>query len=394
MNTKAMKDNWIKPFQDKLGEYELELPAAGAAGRSAARIMPLVLLGAVAAGLLLVLLLRTPGTSQTEPLSRLIAEAEPTLTAPRLDPLAPVSPLPKRSRTATEPAVVPVVEPAVEPTAAPATLPVQPTAPTPSTPPTPVTVPQTLTPEGTEPGPASAVWLPETGEAPTRKTVRLAGRVHVDPSFLRNNAVRQEPMDQWLMSNYVGSAKREAQLNYWMESNSAASPGVPVINETEIHHDLPVKTGLSLMLEGLGRFSLETSLNYDFHRSRSSYQNAYELDYRMHYVGLAVKGLVSIADWERVRLYAGIGMEGEYMVAGRLYTRNNGHLNTIDPLDSHPFLFSLNAAAGVEYKFNALFGLYAEPGVALHTRPKGNLPDYYRDHPFSFDLHVGFRFTL
>jgi hypothetical protein len=179
-----------------------------------------------------------------------------------------------------------------------------------------------------------------------------------------------------------------------MESNSAASPGVPVINETEIHHDLPVKTGLSLMLEGLGRFSLETSLNYDFHRSRSSYQNAYELDYRMHYVGLAVKGLVSIADWERIRLYAGIGVEGEYMVAGRLYTRNNGHLNTIDPLNSHPFLFSLNAAAGVEYKFNTLFGLYAEPGVAFHTRPKGNLPDYYRDHPFSFDLHVGFRFTL
>ena len=389
MNTKAMKDNWIKPFQDKLGEYELELPAAGAAGRSAARIVPLALMGAVAAGLLLVLLLRTPGTSQTEPSSRLIAEAAPTLAAPRLDPLAPVSPLPKRSLTAAEPAVVPVVEPAVEPavepsdepavepTAAPATLPVQPTAPNPSTPPTPPTV-----------------WLPETGEAPTRKTVRLAGRVHVDPSFLRNNAVRQEPMDQWLMSNYVGSAKREAQLNYWMESNSAASPGVPVINETEIHHDLPVKTGLSLMLEGLGRFSLETSLNYDFHRSRSSYQNAYELDYRMHYVGLAVKGLVSIADWERIRLYAGIGVEGEYMVAGRLYTRNNGHLNTIDPLDSHPFLFSLNAAAGVEYKFNALFGLYAEPGVALHTRPKGNLPDYYRDHPFSFDLHVGFRFTL
>lgn len=392
MNTKAMKDNWIKPFQEKLGDYELELPAAGAAGRRKARIIPLVLAGAAAAVMLLVLLLRTPVTTRPEPLSRLIAEAAPTLAAPRLDPLAPVSPLPKRSRTAAEPIVEKTVEQAVEQAveqiATPDGVTEQPT------PPTSPTVSQVSTPENPETEQAPTTWLPETDEAPARKTIRLSGRVHVDPSFLRNNTVQQEPMGQWIMSNYVGSDKRAEKLNYWMESNYAASTGIPVTNEAEIRHDLPVKTGISLVLEGPGRFSLESSLNYDFHRSRSSYQNACELDYRMHYAGLAVKGLVSLAEWEKVRLYTGIGVEGEYMVAGRLYTRNNGHLNTIDPLDSHPFLFSVNAAAGVEYRFSSLFGLYVEPGVALHTRPRGNLPDYYREHPFSFDLHVGFRFNL
>jgi len=394
-----MKDNWIKPFQDKLGEYELELPASPA-GRGAARILPLALAGAAAAVLLLVLLLRAPGTARTEPASRLIAEVTPAVAAPQYDRLAPVSLLPKRGRTTVEPAVVPTqAAPATtaeaEAAAAAETFAAEEPA---------VEVPaanepaesEVSTAEDTDPAQALADFSPEEMPASTR--VRLAGRVHVDPSFLRNNAVYQQPVRQLMADNYLGPEKREGQINYWMNSNNATigndiGPKTDT-DEGEVRHDLPVKTGVSILLEGPRRFSLEGSLNYDFHRSRISYQNACELDYRMHYAGLAVKGLFTIADWERVCLYTGVGVEGEIMVAGRLHTRLNGRLNTIDPLNTHPFIVSLNAAAGAEYKFSERFGIYAEPGFALHSRPKGNLPDYYRDHRFSFDLHVGFRFSL
>ena len=202
-------------------------------------------------------------------------------------------------------------------------------------------------------------------------------------------------MTALLSSNYVGTEKRMDQLNYYTKvSYFNSTPDSKNTNEGTVRHDLPVKTGVSLLIQGPKRFSFESSLNYDYHRSRISNPGTCELDYRMHYAGLSAKGIFTLAEGKRFHWYAAAGAEGEWMVAGRLYTWINDHVNTIDPLNNHPFILSLTAATGVEFKFSELFGLYAEPGVALHSKPKGNLPDYYRDHPFSFDLHVGVRFNL
>ena len=54
----------------------------------------------------------------------------------------------------------------------------------------------------------------------------------------------------------------------------------------------------------------------------------------------------------------------------------------------------LLGAAGAEYLFNRRVSLYAEPGVAYHFKPGGELPNYYREHPWSFDFRIGLRFRL
>ena len=86
-----MNDKWIKPFQEKLGDYELELPAASPRRHG---WIALALTGAAAAAAVLLFLLPTTGRPSRENPVRLLAEvpasvAVPTLSAPA-QLLAPV----------------------------------------------------------------------------------------------------------------------------------------------------------------------------------------------------------------------------------------------------------------------------------------------------------------
>ena len=60
-----MKDNWIKPFQDRLGEYELDLPQAAARPRK--RIILPLLSAAAAAAILLLVFLPSPSSRRSTP---------------------------------------------------------------------------------------------------------------------------------------------------------------------------------------------------------------------------------------------------------------------------------------------------------------------------------------
>lgn len=381
MNTKTMKDNWTQAFQEKLGDYELELPDPAAAGRKTGRILPLLFAGAAAAVLLLLVLLRTPGPSRTEPLSRLVAEARPVLDAPVFSPLAPVALLPERQHR------VAAAQPeAMQPEAAqPAdTQPeaVQPTT-QPEAPPEPVIV-----------SGKKEEAMPE--EPASRRRTRLSGRVHVDPSFLQSRGATQEPLSQIKDAYYFGN---------WTVQDAEPWPamGLPGENNDqmtlapgkgEVRCDLPVKAGIALQLDGPGRFAFGTGLDYAFHRSRIRFTGGPEWEYRMHYIGLPVRGLFTLIDAKRLNWYAAAGGEVEWMVAGRLYKRNGRQQDVSETIDRHPFLFSLSAATGLELKLSEHIGLYAEPGIAWHPKQKGDLPDYYREHPLSFDLRVGVSFDL
>lgn len=381
MNTKTMKDNWTQAFQEKLGDYELELPDPAAAGRKTGRILPLLFAGAAAAVLLLLVLLRTPGPSRTEPISRLVAEARPVLDAPVFSPLSPVALLPERRHR------VAAAQPeAMQPEAAqPADT--QPEAVQPTT--QPEAPPEPVIAYGKE-----EEAMPE--EPASRRRTRLSGRVHVDPSFLQSRGATQEPLSQIKDAYYFGNgtvqdAEPWPAMGLPGENNDqiALAPG-----KGEVRCDLPVKAGIALQLDGPGRFAFGTGLDYAFHRSRIRFTGGPEWEYRMHYIGLPVRGLFTLIDAKRLNWYAAAGGEVEWMVAGRLYKRNGRQQDVSETIDRHPFLFSLSAATGLELKLSEHIGLYAEPGIAWHPKQKGDLPDYYREHPLSFDLRVGVSFDL
>lgn len=379
-----MNDKWIKPFQEKLGDYELELPATSPRRRG--WIAP-VLTGAAAAAAALLLLLPTTGRPARENPARLLAELPasveiPTLSAPAQF-LAPVRKQHVQPEEPGTPAIVTVTQPE-EPS-----VPAQ---------------EQNATQEAgsnavQQPAHEAAqtsTLPPQTFEQPREKTSGLSIRLHASPlavsarQFLSSGGI----FDQADYPKRSAIAMNNSEVEYEHYGNV-----VQISEPISVDCALPVRTGLSLILPISRRFALESGVDYAFHQATVSYgivgMVTTRENYRMHYLGLPVKAYFSLADWEKAQLYASSGGEVEWLVAGRVQSKTAGGTTVGNHrIQAHPLLFSLTAGAGVEYKITSRLGLYAEPGIAWHFKPHGTLPNYYREHPLAFDLHLGLRFKI
>jgi len=63
-------------------------------------------------------------------------------------------------------------------------------------------------------------------------------------------------------------------------------------------------------------------------------------------------------------------------------------------LDTSSWQFSLNGAAGAEYKLTDVFSLYAEPGLGYYFNDGSTTPTIYQDRPLNFNLSFGLRFNV
>ena len=397
-----MKDNWTKAFQDKLDDYQLEMPAA--APHRQGRRIALMLSGTAAAAVAAVLLLRMPDDGKQGPTvlagvsEGLIAEA-PTVVA-IMQPDLPAAIRPIRSFAAGNPQPKQTAAQEEERLEEPilTTEPVQPTEPAspavrPDEPVGPVEPAKADVPEE-----AVIDWNEE--DETTHHRTDISARLHVNPLGLQAGVADNLPDPTGILRGAKASNMGDYAYNlnrnvFWSTSSEIGQK----YGWDQVHCDMPVKTGLSVRIGGAGRLSLESGLDFSFHRATAAASYGllpapYQMEYRMHYLGIPVKGIFSIAEWRRLSLYAAAGGEVEWMVFGRMLIRESSQTLVDDRLQEHPFLFSLTGAGGLEFNFTPTLGLYAEPGIAWHATPKGNLPNYYRDHPLSFDLHLGLRFNL
>ena len=395
-----MNDKWIKPFQEKLGDYELELPAASPRRHG---WIALALTGAAAAAAVLLFLLPTTGRPSRENPVRLLAEvpasvAVPTLSAPaqllapvRKQPGQPEEPAAPTQVTAQEPVQEPAQDPAQETAPEPVQEPVQEPVPEP--------VPELVQEPAQDPVQAPA-QLPQPFEQPEEeKASGFSVRLHASPLAFSLDELSSfgGSFDQALP--HSGEKIKQGDAIYDSEDNYNTNHLFHLSEPLSVNCALPVKTGFSLILPLSKGFALESGIDYAFHQATVTYGitniATIQEDYRMHYLGIPVKAVFSLADWEKAHLYAACGGEMEWMIAGRVQSKDAVRA-TAEKLriKEHPLLFSLMAAAGIEYGFNARLGLYAEPGIAWHFKPQGTLPNYYREHPLAFDLHLGLRFNL
>ncbi|MBQ1673592.1 MAG: hypothetical protein II064_05840, partial [Bacteroidales bacterium] len=371
---------WIKPFQEKLGDYELELPAASPRRHG---WIALALTGAAAAAAALLLLLPTTGRPSRENPIRLLAEvpanvAVPTLSAPA-QLLTPVRKQPGQPEESAAPTQVTAQEPAQEPAQE--------------------TAPELVQEPAQDPVQASA-QLPQPFEQPEEeKASGFSVRLHASPLAFSLDELSSfgGSFDQALP--HSGEKIKQGDAKYDSVDNYNTNHLFHLSEPLSVNCALPVKTGFSLILPLSKGFALESGIDYAFHQATVTYGitniATIQEDYRMHYLGIPVKAVFSLADWEKAHLYATCGGEMEWMIAGRVQSKDAVRA-TAERLriKEHPLLFSLMAAAGIEYGFNARLGLYAEPGIAWHFKPQGTLPNYYREHPLAFDLHLGLRFNL
>ena len=172
-------------------------------------------------------------------------------------------------------------------------------------------------------------------------------------------------------------------------------------NEIKVKHRQPVKVGMSVRFALAGRFGIETGLNYSYHSSdiaSGDDKGGYSTEQKLHYVGVPLGLNYDVWHTDMLEVYVSAGAMAEFCVSGRSHTEyvsGNTVVNTadIDVRDKRP-QWSVNASAGIQYNFNDILGIYAEPGVGYYFDNGTNITNIYKEKPFNFNLNVGLRFTV
>ena len=378
-----MKDPWIQAFQDRMGDFELDVPVPPIARKR--KVWPLfVAAGAAAAAAALLLLLPGHRTSLSPQPLGLPGERQTALMAEALPEARPLKALYRRKSPEAA-----FVNPTVafqetilnEQEAVESTVNDEAGDRHESINDHPVIVAEDLTPE--------QEWWQTEEPTPHRTAGGFSTKVHVGNTFFPQASKQTvDPTGIAYFHEQTAKASQdiyEATLNGNLSSNYSAGS----VFEPQWNCRLPIKAGLSIRYQITPVFGVESGLEYSYHYAETTDQTA-----RFHFIGIPVNVSARLVQWgRRLQVYTTLGEETEWLVAGRYESHDAGSYNTTD-IQQHPFQFSLMGAAGLDFTLTPGFSLYVEPGVAWHAKMKVDLPSYYSQHPLSFDLRAGLRFTL
>jgi len=165
------------------------------------------------------------------------------------------------------------------------------------------------------------------------------------------------------------------------------------------HHYMPVNFSLALKYRLNNRFGLETGLNYS--RLKSEFEmgsngNTINQLQSIHYIGIPVKGIYNIYNRKMWSLYGSLGVTTEIPVYSPLNTSYylHGALEATDKTSiSAPWQWSVGTGLGLQYNFSSNIGLFAEPSLLYYIPTGSQIETYRTDHPYTFSLPLGIRFT-
>lgn len=161
---------------------------------------------------------------------------------------------------------------------------------------------------------------------------------------------------------------------------------------TSIRHHQPLRFGLSLRYDIGNRWSVESGLSYSYHKSdMTSLSGNSEMttEQRLSYVGIPLNVGYQLWSGSRFGFYISAGGMVEKMVKGSRTTQT-----TTENVSIRPLQFSLNGAAGAEFRIDQSFSLYVEPGLSYHFNNGSPVPTIYQDEPLNFNLNAGLRFSF
>ena len=157
-------------------------------------------------------------------------------------------------------------------------------------------------------------------------------------------------------------------------------------------HHQPVTFGLSLSYLLTSRLSVLSGVTYtklssDFIQKMNDTKVVNEQE--LHYVGVPVRFSYQLLSWKGFSLYGIAGGAADMNVKSSYTTEGMKGKARKDRVQ-----FSADAAAGVQYQVLPQMGLYVEPGVKYYLDNKSRVDNYFKDHPFNFNLQVGVRYEL
>ena len=193
-----------------------------------------------------------------------------------------------------------------------------------------------------------------------------------------------------------GSHTRSIIMNIAL--NNAGNPENDKIVRKR-HHSMPVAWTLTLKYRLDKRFGIESGLSYS--RLTSDFEmgadgNAIQEHQTIHYLGIPVKGSYVLHGGKTWSIYGSLGVTTEIPIHSPLTTSYylHGRLKASDKSTIRaPWQWSVSTGLGLQYNFTPNIGVFAEPSLQYYIPTGRGVETYRTEHPFSFSLPLGIRFT-
>ena len=180
--------------------------------------------------------------------------------------------------------------------------------------------------------------------------------------------------------------------------NNANRPGEDKILRSS-HHQMPVTWSLALKYRLNHRFGLESGLSYS--RLNSDFEmgaggNTIREHQTIHYLGIPMKGIYNMYGGRLWNIYGSLGLTTEIPVHSTLHSDFyvNGQYEVGDKTAIHaPWQLSTTFGLGLQYHLTPNVGFFVEPSLQYYVPTNSDIETYRTEHPFSFSLPLGIRFT-
>jgi RNA polymerase sigma-70 factor (ECF subfamily) len=180
--------------------------------------------------------------------------------------------------------------------------------------------------------------------------------------------------------------------------NNANRPGEDKILRTS-HHQMPITWSLALKYRLNHRFGLESGLSYS--RLTSDFEtgadgNTISEQQTIHYLGIPLKGIYNMYDRRQWSIYGSLGLTTEIpihsVLRSEFYVNDQYEAGDKTAIRA-PWQLSTTFGVGLQYHLTPNIGFFVEPSLQYYIPMKSDIETYRTEHPFTFSLPLGIRFT-
>ena len=186
------------------------------------------------------------------------------------------------------------------------------------------------------------------------------------------------------------------QENLAMEEIADHNQGNIIESE---HHNKPISIGIAVNKRIGGKFSLETGLRYSFLKSdfRLGTGNYHvDKEQKLHYLGIPLNVYYQLIRYKNLSAYSSVGITLHVPIFGKTtadYITDGISVYANDWKVTPPIQWTTSTSLGIQYQFVPNVNLFVEPSLNWYIPNGSNIKNAWTEHPFTFTVPIGIRFT-
>lgn len=186
------------------------------------------------------------------------------------------------------------------------------------------------------------------------------------------------------------------QENLAMEEIADHNQGKIIESE---HHNKPITIGIAVNKRIGGKFSIETGLKYSFLKSdfRLGTGNYFvDKEQKLHYLGIPLNVSYQLIRYKKLSAYSSAGITLHIPIFGKTtadYITDGISVYANDWKVIPPTQWTTNISLGIQYQFAPNVNLFVEPTLNWYIPNGSNIKNSWTEHPFTFTVPIGIRFT-